>query len=682
LRIKMLPLEHVQKRTEEVIASLHLEERQATVTRALTQACPIVELDHNKFVREVDYVNFITNFIKAWESKDASFLLQKRGVKVDKIVDIEEFINSRDYMNQTGSVRPAIMLKLNEFFASDDYIEGVLTGAIGIGKNYFTDMAMAYMLYKLSCYENPQLEFDLAPGSTIFFIAQSKTYALAKKVVFDQFAERLRLSPYFTKNFRFDPGVKSELRFPNQIVILPVGGNDTAALGMNVFGGVIDELNFMARTRDSVETRFTNEDEYDQAERLYSTIIRRMKSRFMQKGKLPGRLMLISSRNYPGDFTSRKIEEAKVDKSIFVMCYSQWEALPADRFEGEKFLIEVGNELKQSRIIKEKSDALDEDDVVEVPIEYKTEFERDIDAALRDLGGIAVSTRAPFIPYRELLQKARDSFTTISGGRQLFSHGDIILPEFYDRAGTWDELLDEEYVETVMTDKTVVLASHIDVGLSGDALGLAIGRISGYKSLPATKFFDGRSNSFVEVSDIIAPIYHVDGVLRIKSKRGEEVDLEMVRDFVLYLRSRFFLKWCTMDSYQAPLFYQAFRKVGIRSGVMSVDTSIAPYTELKLAVKEERILMPEHEVLAREIREVERDKEKDKIDHLPTGSKDCSDAVAGVVFMLRSKEARYGSASRRPSRSGEKEHEESSKPIRKIRVGMKRQRSGFSGGVV
>ena len=538
---------------------------------------------------------------------------------------------------------------------------------IGIGKNYFADMALAYMIYKLSCYHNPQVEFDLAPGSTIFFIAQSKTLTLAKKVVFDQFSERLRLSPYFQKNFRFDPAVRSELRFPSQIVVLPVGGNDTAALGMNVFGGVIDELNFMARTRDSVETRFTGEEEYDQAERLYSTIIRRMKSRFMQKGKLPGKLMLISSRNYPGDFTDKKMEEAKTDKSIFVMSYSQWEALPADRFCGDKFLIEVGNELKQSRILANIEDALDAEDVVEVPTEYQIEFERDIDAALKDLGGIATGTKSPFIPYREAMQLARDKFNSLTGGNQLFVNDDIFLPDFFDRIDEWNDLINDDYIRDVLLDKQAVFAAHIDVGLTGDALGLGVGHISGYKNLPSTRFFDSRANSFIEVTDILAPIYHIDGALRIQSRSGEEVDLEMVRDFVMHLRSRINLGWCTMDSYQAPLFYQSFRKARIRSGVLSVDTSIAPYTEVKLAVKDERILMPSQETLAKELREIERDKKKNKIDHPPAGSKDVADAIAGLVFILYSKVARFKRA-RRSSAVDEQPATSTPMEVRKVRI--------------
>ncbi|GAF94765.1 unnamed protein product, partial [marine sediment metagenome] len=155
---------------------------------------------------------FLSNFKKAIVSQDPSFLLQKRGLKVDRMVDIEEFVKSREFMNQGGDVRPAIMEHLNLLFRTPQFVEAVLTGGIGIGKNYFADMAVSYMLYQLSCYHNPQMEYGLAPGSHIVFIMQSKTLTLAKKVVFDQFSERLKLSPYFERYFQFDKGIRSELR--------------------------------------------------------------------------------------------------------------------------------------------------------------------------------------------------------------------------------------------------------------------------------------------------------------------------------------------------------------------------------------------------------------------------------------------------------------------------------------
>lgn len=335
-------------------------------------------------------------------------------------------------------------------------------------------MAMAYMLYLLSCFYNPQLEYDLAPGSSIVFIQQSKTLMLAKKVCFDQFAERLRHSKYFTKQFMFDPQIKSELVFPKGIHVYPLGGGDTSALGMNVFGGTLDELNYMERVTGSAYTRYTGGEEYDQAERVYTSVVRRIKSRFMQKGKVPGKLLLVSSTNYPGDFTDRKMEEAKTDKTIFVMHYSQWAALPADRFSGERFLVEVGNDHKRSRVIANREEAIDGEDVIDVPEEFRTDFERDIDAALRDLAGIAASTKHPFIPHKESIVRAGVEHKKLTGGLSLFLQEEVVLNRLFpvdEGPPDWSRLVSDEYLEQVILDRTYVTALHVDVSLSGDAAG-------------------------------------------------------------------------------------------------------------------------------------------------------------------------------------------------------------------
>jgi len=648
--------------------SIGLPQTETKAFDLLLKSVPTHNIDGTCIMMQQDLRDFLSNWIRAVQEQDFSFLHQARGLRVDRIVDIEEFAESKEFFNQKGYIRPKIKYELERLFEAkgDPYIEAVLTGAIGIGKNYFADIALGYMLYRLSCFHNPQLEFDLAPGSSIVFIQQSMTQTLAKKVVFGQFAERLKLSPYFQRNFPYDPKVLSELRFPKNIYVLPIGGSDTGAIGMNVFGGMIDELNFMAKTQDSVRTQHTGEEEYDQAERVYSALIRRMKSRFMQKGKLPGKLLLISSVHYPGDFTDRKMDEAATDSTIFVMKYAQWDVLPADRFCGDKFLIEVGNELKQTRIVQSIAEATDEEDVIEVPVEYKAEFERDIEAAMRDLAGIATGTRHPFIPYREQIEQAQLNFEE-TFGNQLFLHNECIIDRVVDvnEPDFW-ELVNRDYMENNIVDATLPFAAHIDVGVSNDAAGLAIGRITGYKLLPATKYFNEKTGEFVELRDIRAPMYQIDGVLRVKAPPNGEVDLELVRDLVLWLRGELFIKWSTMDSYQSTMMIQAFKKARIRSGVLSVDTSVAPYTEVKLSIKDERLLIPRHLTLAQELREVEKT-EKGKIDHPAGGSKDCADAVAGVVYMLQTKEATYG----RPiSRRRGHRRSTSETQVRKVRVGV------------
>jgi hypothetical protein len=664
----VLTLDAALDMVSQVASELGVTNGQHALLDITVRSLPIIDLDGGQLVRLEDLFGFVSNLQKAIQSGDHSFLWQKRGVWVNHVADIVEFVESKEFMGQRGHVRPAIMSELVRFFEKP-FIEGVLTGGIGIGKNFFADFALSYMIYLLSIYHNPQVEFDLAPGSSIVFIIQSITERLAKKVVFDQFSERLRLSPYFTKHFPFNPDVKSELRFPKNIYLLPVGGNDTAAIGMNVFGGVIDELNFMTYTQDSKYVR-ANEEFYDQAERVYMSLRRRMKSRFIQKGSIPGRLMLVSSINHPDDFTSRKIKEAETDDTIFIMNMSLWEALAGtDKLMEETFMVEVGNELKQSRIINSIDEAVDEQDVIHVPMDFKSDFERDVDMALREIGGIATSSSHPFIPHRELIKFAQDEFTAANGEHQLFRHDSCVLSKVVGDPDDpeWDNLVNREYIEECILDPSVIFAVHIDVGVSQDALGICVGRIIGDKLMPAAKFWDEKADVLREVKDIRMPFYQLDGLLQVTPPPVGEIDLELARDLVVYLRSLLNVKWTTMDSYQSTMMIQSFRKMRIRSGVLSVDTSLAPYAELKQAIKDSRVWFPPHTVASRELREVEKTK-KEKIDHPAKGSKDVSDAMAGVVYMLQRKEAVFGRPVGRVPRQTQADQQ-----VRKIRVGASRR---------
>ena len=72
----------------------------------------------------------------------------------------------------------------------------------------------------------------------------------------------------------------------------------------------------------------------------------------MQMGTLPGMLCLVSSRNYPGQFTDKKEAEARTNKRIYVYDKRLWEIRP-ERFNGEKFRVFIGDETRKPRILED-----------------------------------------------------------------------------------------------------------------------------------------------------------------------------------------------------------------------------------------------------------------------------------------------------------------------------------------
>lgn len=610
------------------------------------------DVNGKKYLIKQDAINALKNFAIALEERDFSFLYLPRGLKVDRVVDVEEFANSRQYLGLKGTIRPSIMEHLWNIFHSDYsdyYIEVVVGGAIGIGKSFLAKVAAAYILYRLSCYYSPQLEYGLAPGSSIEFIFQSIKLEQAKKVLFDQFYEWIKNSPYFMENFAPDPYTTTELRFPSNIRVFPLSSSDTAALGFNVYCAVLDELNFMAKVEDSVRVPTPSGGEYDQAERLYASVMRRMKSRFQSYGKTPGKVFLLSSANYRGDFIDKKRQEyedlltSNKIPTMYVVWMSQWEARDRSEFSDEIFYVEVGDETKQSRILKDKSEAINPDDVIEVPMDFYDDFERDLDAALRDLAGIPVGGVNSFIKHRQSLEEAVSRHETLFNGVQLFAQARVDTAY----APPIDDLINWDYIENelrVFGDDNLVRDSfftlHIDMGLVHDSCGIAVSRLAGFTEVEKAIVWSEELKRNEEVRLVEYPNVIVDGVIELVPPPSDDIDLQFVCALVEKVVTNLNVVWVTSDAFQSAYILQFVRKLRNASGryvktaKVSTDASIAPYAELRQALRDGRIIFPRIDKLLKELRGLQYDPKRNKIDHPAGGSKDLADAVASSAYVI------------------------------------------------
>jgi hypothetical protein len=635
-----IKLDHAMEVLLDVSKGLNANER--ILLESLILACNPTEEDGQLVIDANLFSTFCRNYIDAVTSNDPNLLFNAKGYKV-KPVDVEEFLESEAYMNQKGHVRPVIKYELDRLFSNrDKFVEVVLSGGIGIGKSYFAEMAVAYMVYLNSCLINPQSEYDLAPGSSIYFILQSVSLTTARRVLFSQMLARMEQTIYFTKVFPFDKKVKSELRFPNHICITPISSSEMSAIGLNIFGGVLSEANFLQVVESSKQLKGNEAGGiFDQAERNYNTVMQRMRSRFDKMGKLPGMMILDSASHYPGDFLSRKIKEAETDPTIFVMKYAQWEALPKDRLSRETFLVEVGNEERESRILPKREMAHPDAEVIEVPMNYFRDFQRNCESALRDFAGITIGTEGAFIKDRAAVVEAANKHSLLFSDLQLFKKDEIIIDNELDlHMPRYDDLICHEYLDDVSFNKDAEFALHADLGLSKDAVGLVIGHIIDYVSLPSSTFYSDRIGEFVELQDLVAPVICLDGILRIIPPHGGEVSQELTRGLIIYLSQLVNLKFGTFDRYGSAIFIQGLRKLRVRSGLVSVVTTTVPYNELKAAYIERRIMHPRHAHYMDEIVGLQYLPKRNMIDHLPTKTKDIADAAAAVTHILTHKLAK------------------------------------------
>jgi hypothetical protein len=219
----------------------------------------------------------------------------------------------------------------------------------GWGKSTAISFAFSYMIYLLSCLESPAEYFGLMRGSEVFLINQSVNLTLAKKVLFGEIKAKIKQSPYFRQHFPPGP-FESQLVFPKNVTVLPLASGDTSALGLNVFGGCIDEINFQPKVRGGTRSRSVNE-VYDAGKKMFDAIYRRLKSRFMKTGGfIPGKVMVVSSSQYEDDFTENMRRQARTDRTIFFRSHSLWESR-TDLQSDTTFKVEIGGALGRPRIL-------------------------------------------------------------------------------------------------------------------------------------------------------------------------------------------------------------------------------------------------------------------------------------------------------------------------------------------
>lgn len=518
---------------------------------------------------------------------------------IRKPVDPLTFLYDPYYLNKKGEIYEEVekaFVELN----SGNFDEAVMTGGIGSAKTSLALYSQAYQLYLLSCLRNPQLTYGLDSATEILVVFQSLNQDTAADVDYQRFYNLITASPYFQEVFPFDKGIKTYLKFPHNIECLPVGAGDTATIGRNVIGGIIDEINFMKITQKDDGTT------HNQAVELYNTVARRRKSRFMAGGKMAGLLCVVSSKKLPDEFTDKKMEEAKHNPRIFVYDKRVWDVKPT-AFGKERFRIHVGTEAIRPRILRDDENVRDSEKhlIDYIPVEFLDEFKEDIVKAVRDIAGHTTLATVPFMSNAAKVVEAFKDRKNLA-----------ITP----RVDFVEEKL--RVVQSLITKrKQFPRFAHIDLAVTGDSAGLAIGHCPQFV--------------MSEKSGLMLPYIEMDLILEIAPPMGGEIEFAKIREVLIKLRKMGMpIKWLTLDSYQSRDTMQIMRQQGFITGLQSMDTSLLPYDTMKTAIYDERVNFPMHALAKKEMLALEINYRKGKVDHNDLNTKDVSDACAGVVYGL------------------------------------------------
>lgn len=510
-----------------------------------------------------------------------------------------------NYLNIRKHLRKRIAGELREIFGDEfvpghiaKYDQALITGGIGIGKTTIASVVLTYMACCTLCLRDPQDYYDLLPGSAIAFMQMSTKASQALDVIFHDTKARIDNSVWFSERYPRNKALKNKIEFPKSVNIIPGDSLETTFEGYNVLGGVLDEMDSHKKTQTK-----------DYAEAGYSTIHARITSRFGSQGFL----LLIGQMKSEGGFAMRHYEEFMNRPDAYAVKLAIWESLDPEKFSGEKFYYDV----LRSRVVFADELAragLTPSGLMEIPIEYLRDFQVDPDKALRDLAGIPPKVQDPFIRNVDKVFLARTRYDTAHGGVQPWNKGSL-SPLLRCTDGL------RRY-------------GHMDLaysGETGDCAGLAIGHVVGV----------------VDTDEGPKPFIKIDLIARLRPPPGRQLELSDIRQVVYDMQSRGYrIKKVTLDGFQSTDTMQMFRKRHISSDLLSVDKTMLPYQDLRDAIYEERIEIPgvfdlhkrsdpkECDVIVKELTELGYAPNGLKVDHPPGGTKDCADALAGVVHNL------------------------------------------------
>jgi hypothetical protein len=574
-------------------------------------------------------------------------------------VSIRRFVSDDHYLGKVlrESLYPLILDDLEQLFEGD-FSEVILGGSVGWGKTRMAEIGVLYDVYRCNCLKDPAAAFGLIPGGKVAFVCGSVTAGQASRVMFHGIRQLALQCRYFEEpHCRLNRKIKTELRFENKnVVVYPVAAEEHSMLGEDVFGCSLDEMNFMERVERSKRSRPGDTGVFDQAAELYNRISVRMRSRYNTRGQLPGKLWLISSSRYPDDFTDRKEREAaeelrKNGKTLsFVRHYAFWQTHPKSKFtldekgEIKTFKVEVGGLTTSSRILDGTEENVCQERVINVPVDLRTAFERDIDKALRDNAGVATFAIKPFMGNRKAIGQMFEKGKK-AGLRHPFSRMDVtlqekcapedrverLLPEnlhWIDRQKTTPEgrpMVDRDrpLMERVLFP--ALRYAHNDLSKSGDATGMCV-----VHAVDSMKVQRWAGEQYVTEDK---PVMQVELILRVVPPVGGQVDIPNTRA-IYYLLREMGMQFgkITYDTWGSQESVKALQDSGFAADNYSVDREKTAYETLRTAINDGRVICYCCPELERELAQLED--AGDKVDHPPFAgaSKDLADALAGAVY--------------------------------------------------
>jgi len=556
----------------------------------------------------------------------------------ERPVSIRRFICEDRFLGKSTAGGKAVYdvwkRELDNIFSEDKWYLVVLTGAIGIGKTFADMVGIAYVMYRILCLKEPWSFFGLASGSkmSIAFFNLTKTLSASKG--YNLLQSLITNSSWFVErgNLR---GIKEPyLDFPLFRYVL-------ASPYASGFGTVGEDV--IVASMDEVDSSMVSEKVKMKILKAYESTVRRFISRFVVDDESLGKFFLVSSKQDTMSFIDTFVEEHKNSGRMYVVDIPIWEAKPNANYCGDKFKVSVGDVYHPPQILHTQADTdlviSSGYEIIEVPVEYREDFDMDIVGALRDIAGRSVEgiSKSKLFPSENIISDCYDpdkenpvSMSTIEIGLK----DDIDLMNFLD-------------MSKITLPLNVPRVIHIDIAYAGDgdALGLGMSGICGWTNVDVEK-----EEGVIATQKV--PVVETDFAMRIKARSGDQIPLHKVRQFIFSLRRKGFniLKVTSDLRLASADTTQLLERAGIDTGYLSLDKSVQNYLDFRNLVFEGRWVFFHYGYAHFELKNLLYDRVKQKVDHpdkvkdivllddsgikevVLKGSKDLSDGIVGSVI--------------------------------------------------
>ncbi len=294
---------------------------------------------------------------------------------------------------------------------------------------------------------------------------------------------------------------------------------------------------------------------FDIVEKVYRALVRRIKSRFLGVGgDFPGMVILSSSAATLDSFTERKIKEAEYDSSVYVVEHTQWSAMPEGSFCGQVFYVICSKSSLRSRILNDgeiddiTNEYLEEHEawLVEVPVEYRDDFEANLEDSLRDIAGVSTQAISAFFQRVDAI----DACVTNRPhpfSEEVWTAGSPGMWKWDTLCRKVERRLPGGFTEDAWMPREAPRVPrwiHIDTSTSGDSTGFCMSRIDRWVEVVRR---DGDGKRYTDM----APYYIVEAMLCIRPPAGEQIYMPDVRRLVYELQAHGYpIAGFSTDSYQ------------------------------------------------------------------------------------------------------------------------------------